>query len=296
MLNNINPSGRVKELADQRGVTMYAVSQETGISQSTLSRFVAGKGNISRRNLKILSDYFHVGLEWLITGEGSRYLDSTTERTKLSARTRIIQYLASKEIPIKEFAKSIKSSIEYWNDSDNDYTIPIHAINKALKSLPELDPVWVFTGEGEMLKPVVSPAINYERKGSPYYDIDFIGGFDLVLNNQTINPEYYIDFEPYNKPGVMWCNITGHSMEPAINHGDIIAIKEVQDWESYISFGEIYAIVTKNQMRTVKKIRKGNTTERYRLVPINTVDYDEQEIEKDKISKVFEVLGCMKRF
>lgn len=173
---------------------------------------------------------------------------------------------------------------------------PGYEVLRKLADISSLNLDWLITGEGEMLKPVVSPAINYERKGSPYYDIDFIGGFDLVLNNQTINPEYYIDFEPYNKPGVMWCNITGHSMEPAINHGDIIAIKEVQDWESYISFGEIYAIVTKNQMRTVKKIRKGNTTERYRLVPINTVDYDEQEIEKDKISKVFEVLGCMKRF
>lgn len=159
-----------------------------------------------------------------------------------------------------------------------------------------INPDWLITGKGDMLKSTISLAVNYECKGSPYYDVDFIGGFDMVLNNQTITPEYYIDFDPYNKPGVMWCNITGHSMEPAINHGDIIAIKEVQDWQSYISFGEIYAIVTTNQMRTVKKIRKGNTTERYRLVPINTKDYDEQEIEKTKISKVFEVLGCMKRF
>ena len=76
----------------------------------------------------------------------------------------------------------------------------------------------------------------------------------------------------------------------------MIAIKEVQDWRSYLTFGEIYAIVTTNDMRTVKKIRKGNTTEQYRLIPINTIDYDEQDIEKIKISKVFEVLGCMKRF
>ena len=165
---------------------------------------------------------------------------------------------------------------------------------------------WLLFGTGNMfadnpseiseLSLAESAAINYQRKGSPYYDVDFIGGFDLVLNNQTINPEYYIDFDPYNKPGVMWCNITGHSMEPSINHGDIIAIKEVPDWQSYLTFGEIYAIVTTNNMRTVKKIRKGTTTEQYKLVPVNMTDYDEQDIEKSKISKVFEVLGCMKRF
>lgn len=138
------------------------------------------------------------------------------------------------------------------------------------------------------------PAISTE-KGRPYYNVDFIGGFDLVLNDQTTRPEYNIDFQPYNKDGVIWCNITGHSMEPAIGHGDIIAIKEVYDWNSYITFGEIYALVTNNDLRTVKIVRKGADENHYRLVPINTEEYDEQQIEKSKITRVFAVLGCVKR-
>lgn len=174
---------------------------------------------------------------------------------------------------------------------------PGYEVIRKLADISSLNIEWLISGSGEMIKSLTdAPSINYECKGSPYYDVDFIGGFDIVLNNQTINPEYYIDFEPYNKPGVMWCNITGHSMEPAINHGDTIAIKEVHDWQSYISFGEIYAIITTNNMRTVKKIRKGESKEQFKLVPVNTADYDEQDIEKKMISKVFEVLGCMKRF
>ena len=166
---------------------------------------------------------------------------------------------------------------------------------------------WLLTGEGEMLNspaeenaalpftsvpstPVISQSI-----GQPYYDVDFIGGFDLVLNNQAINPEYNIDFRPYNKPGVIWCNITGHSMEPKISHGDIIAIKEVSDWQNYLTYGEIYAIVTQNELRTVKIIRKASQEANFRLVPINTSQYDEQEIPKTMVLKVFEVLGCMKK-
>ena len=138
------------------------------------------------------------------------------------------------------------------------------------------------------------PRISY-TKGRPYYNVDFIGGFDLVFNDQTINPEYYIDFAPYNKDGVMWCNITGHSMEPQISNGDIIAIKEVQDWFDYLPMGEIYAVVTTNNLRTVKIVRKGSTDDKFRFIPINTKDFDEQEVPKRMIFRVFELLACIKK-
>ena len=74
---------------------------------------------------------------------------------------------------------------------------------------------WLITGRGEMLKAESSSAvINYEHRGAPYYNVDFIGGFDVIPNDQIIQPDYYIDFTPYHKDGVVWCNVTGHSMEP----------------------------------------------------------------------------------
>lgn len=85
--------------------------------------------------------------------------------------------------------------------------------------------------------------------------MDFIGGFDLVLNDQTVNPEYLIDFQKYNNADC-WCNVTGHSMEPEINHGDIIALKKIED-KSFLPLGEVYAIVTKNDMRTIKRLGAG---------------------------------------
>lgn len=68
----MNIAERVKQLAENKGITMYILSLETGISQSSLSRFITGKGEISRKNLKKLSEYFHVDLDWLVTGEGEQ--------------------------------------------------------------------------------------------------------------------------------------------------------------------------------------------------------------------------------
>lgn len=141
---------------------------------------------------------------------------------------------------------------------------------------------------------IAEPEKDYVR-GRPYYDVDFLGGFDLLCNDQTIIPSYNIDFQPFNKKDVFWCNISGKSMEPEISSGDIIALKEVQDWNDYISYGEIYAIVTNNELRTVKRVRKGSDEEHFLLVPSNK-DYDAQEIEKKMILKIFSVLGSMKKF
>ena len=168
---------------------------------------------------------------------------------------------------------------------------------------------WLLDGEGDMLNiqaddinSITQINVAHEDRprvshtsGRPYYNVDFIGGFDLVLNDQTIVPEYNIDFAPYNQDGVVWCNITGNSMQPKISHGDIIAIKEVVGWQDYLSMGERYAVVTANHLRTVKIIRQGKSEGTLRFIPINTAEFDEQEVPIKMITRVFEVLGCMKR-
>lgn len=159
---------------------------------------------------------------------------------------------------------------------------------------------WLLTGRGPMFSTINEnreniAEINYEYKGAPYYNVDFIGGFDVVMNDQTVNPDYYINFAPYNKPGVVWCNITGHSMEPELNNGDFIAMKEMTDPIEYLPYGEIYGIVTDNY-RTVKRIRMSDKKGFVRLIPTNkNPEYAEQEIPISMIRKVFAVLGSMHR-
>lgn len=129
--------------------------------------------------------------------------------------------------------------------------------------------------------------------GTPYFDVDFCGGFDLVLNDQTYLPAGYISLPQYDKAD-SWANITGHSMEPLISNGDIIALRKIEDWQTYILYGEIYGIMT-DEWRTVKRVRKSQNPEYIRLEPINK-EYDEQEIPKSIIRGVWQVLGSVKKF
>lgn len=166
---------------------------------------------------------------------------------------------------------------------------------KIKESWPEVNIEWIRTGEGDIFnQPLMEEK---EIKGVPYYDVDFLGGFFKIENNQTQVPAYYINFQPYNKKGNIWCNIIGDSMSPRINSGDKICIRPVDNVEDII-FGEIYAIVTNTDMRTVKWVTRSPIEGMIRLVPENKDPRygDYQDIQKSDIRRIFKVLGAVRAF
>ena len=132
--------------------------------------------------------------------------------------------------------------------------------------------------------------------GVPYFDVDFLGGFNEMVNDQTRVPAYFINFQPYNKKGNMWCDIVGDSMSPRINSGDKICIRKVEVED--IIFGEIYAIVTKSNMRTVKWVTRSPENGMIRLVPENKDPRygDYQDIAKSDILFIYKVIGAIRSF
>lgn len=138
----------------------------------------------------------------------------------------------------------------------------------------------------------LASVISY-TKGVPYYDEDFVLGFNNLGFPSSENPEFLINMPRYQN-ATLWCNATGHSMEPEINNGDIVALEMIEDI-SFLLMGEIYAIVTTNGLRTIKRLRRSGNSDSYLLVPTNP-QYDTQEIPKSKILRVFRVLGNLHGF
>lgn len=172
---------------------------------------------------------------------------------------------------------------------------------KVLDFYTDLNRTWLLTGEGEMLtasneENEPQPKISY-TKGQPYYDVDFMAGFDIMVNDQTTLPKYNIDFAPYNHDGVLWCNVTGNSMQPLISSGDIIAIKRMLEWKDFILYGEVYGVVT-NDLRTIKIVTKSSKGDEYvRLVPANpSSEYQPQDLPVKLITQMYKIVGCMHRF
>lgn len=162
---------------------------------------------------------------------------------------------------------------------------------------------WLTTGEGQKFKAPEEfieqakrdsmPTRTYDaHTGVPFYNTQFELGFDLMDIDNRTNPDYMIDFQPYNKADC-WCTSKGNSMHPTISGGDIIALKRIDDFHILMN-NEIYGIITVNGLRTIKRVKDNGDT--LTLIPDNKDGYDEQVIEKKDVMHVFQVLGCIKMF
>lgn len=213
-----------------------------------------------------------------------------------TVKERLIQYLKHKGLSQRRFERICGLSNGYVNNIKQ--SISPNKLQNVAQQFDDLNTGWLMTGEGFMLKDE-KLAQQFTRiintKGIPYYDIDFIKNFDLIQKQPIENPpNYMIDFEPFNDID-WWINVTGHSMEPYICHGDIIAIKKIKNWKKFLLFGEVYAIVTA-EFRTIRIITQADDDNHLRLIPLNKEGgYTVQDIPKSNILQVFAVYGNMKR-
>lgn len=221
-------------------------------------------------------------------------------------KDRILTFLNSEGIKKADFYSTTGISDSNFKGKNLSSQLGGDAIVKVLTSYPELSADWLLTGAGSMLKddlngiqtadeanPSTLPTTSMNPSiGTPYYDVDFIGGFDEVFNSQVNIPTTNIVIRGFEKAS-LWCNVTGHSMEPKINHGDIIALRQCT--LNDIQYGEIYAVVL-DTIRTIKILRRSPDPDKLRFIPINTEDYDEQEFDKSRIMNVFEVIGSISKF
>lgn len=208
-----------------------------------------------------------------------------------TVKERLKEFIEHKGISIRSFESTCGLSYGYVGNMRQ--SIQPDKVKKIAHYFPDLNTGWLLSGEGEMLKSD-QPAVKEYSNGAgvPYYSVDFLAGFDLVLNDQTSRPDGYISF-PHIRGAQYWVDISGKSMSPLIDPGDVIALKKVEDWAVNILYGEVYALVT-DQYRTVKRIRKSDQEGWIRLVPENPA-YDPQDIPASSVIAVFQVLGCAKK-
>ncbi len=195
--------------------------------------------------------------------------------------SKIIRENSTKTSTLEKIALKLKVPVSvFFDDKDARDNI---VLNPAV--LPE---------EINHIQPVVTEGV-----GVPYYDVDFVGGFDIVFNDQTMKPTCYVNHPDYNDC-TCWVNLRGDSMwsgdntSKSIPPDSYIALKYQPNWRDFTLLNENYAIVT-NEFRTVKMLGKGSDDEHFNMKPINPF-YDEQEIPKELILHMFRVKGYTKKF
>lgn len=146
---------------------------------------------------------------------------------------------------------------------------------------------------GEMLNTNNPPPSEEKQQGNIRYwvDVSATGGSLDFLANPDEHKTKWI-----NVPNFSECtdavNFWGDSMTPLYHSGEVIILKEWK--ESFIDYGNVYLVITRNGNRMVKYLRRSTDESKVLCVSENK-EFDPFEIDKTDILKLFVVKGSIKK-
>lgn len=203
----------------------------------------------------------------------------------MGLKERFVQFLDYKGIKKATFEKSVGFSNGFVDKmGDNTRQSKIEVISNFF---PELNIVWLLTGEGDML-------INEEQLAAPTQDtkphlpIAVIAGrmggiSEAVRLHECEQLPVVYAFPRYDYTMM----VQGDSMEPKYEGGDRIAIRKVCD---YVEWGKTYVVDTADGALLKRIYDEGDTI---RCVSFNK-DYPDFHVNKQNIYGLYKVVGLLR--
>lgn len=147
-----------------------------------------------------------------------------------------------------------------------------------------------------LIEAIFSSQSKPKEKSLPYYDIDATASQIEVFNDYVERPAYYMQLPSFQDCDFA-CNVSGDSMYPRFCSGDVIICKQITNMD-YFQYGEPYLVITNadyDNMRTIKLIRKHKTDDDKIILKPSNPNFDESEITKDSIVKLYLIKGKINR-
>ena len=148
-----------------------------------------------------------------------------------------------------------------------------------------LNAAWLLTGEGEMIKRSTKGVVEVVEQGTPVYDIDVTCGDmsrPIVFTDEHIIGHVNL---PNVSPNAVIVRANGDSMEPHINDGDWIAVREVYNFNE-LYYGQVYLVITE-ELRLLKYLRKDEDEQHYVMLRSENDRYDDIRLAKSSIRSLF---------
>ena len=195
----------------------------------------------------------------------------------------------------KEFAERIgfdKTNLSSAFSGSEKY-LTDSLFNKIADAFPQFDRVWLFTGEGEMLKSDTFPAVAKRGKVIRFWEnIEATGG-GIMSFDDTLDGKYSEMILPDFTDCTDAMRLVGDSMYPRYKSGQILVFKE---WlESFVEFGQTYLIITRSGYRMVKYLRPSPEKDKLTCVSENAENYPPFEIGVEDIHKLYLVKGSVEQ-
>ena len=213
----------------------------------------------------------------------------------MKAIQRLKQYIDKQGFNNSSFEKKNKLSNGYIGTQiKRNADLGEGVLNKILDYCLELNPEWLLTGKGEMLKSIVPAIPANNAKGIPLLPFEaFAGvGFDAEgVNFDVIEERYEIPLFEGIKVDFM-LPVRGSSMYPKYSSGDVVACRLIKEI-TFFQWNKVYVIDTHNQGIIMKRIKK-SSNEDVIICKSDNENYEPFEMPKDEIRNIALVVGVIR--
>ena len=165
--------------------------------------------------------------------------------------------------------------------------ISMDLVYAILNNVPEISPAWLIAGEGPMLVGEEAPSIDTV----PFYeDLPLSAGNRDAFNPAQEKPSAFFSIPTCQAD--FYFPVSGSSMEPEFNDGDVVGVKRVDSSEGIVH-GAVYMIVT-NENRMIKRCYHDNNDPN--LIWCVSPNYPSFPINKNDVCALFKVVNRIETF
>jgi len=168
-----------------------------------------------------------------------------------------------------------------------------NAIRDRLEMKFDVNLTWLEDGIGEPFFKK-KPAVGESKEGVPYFDLSLSDANEHIVEEHRA--EYLVNYLPFNDC-TAYLPVYGDSMYPKYAAGEIIAIKEITNYE-ILQWGEAYVVMTdedSNSLRTIKLIFQHADDTKLILRSSNPDFNGDTVISKKNIQSLYIIKGKITR-
>lgn len=267
---------RLLQFLEHKNISQKRFEEMCGLSNGYVNN-IRKSIKLDTYKEKIEPIFPELNKKWLLLGEGEMLIEEEeeepylrAERNKYGLSLQRIQELTN--LPLKTLKAYDNGSKEMPDD-----------ILEAFENLFErIENEYNEREEDNTAIPVLITDDMVSNVKVPFYEVDFAGGFTSPEMFSEVKPSFVISSPSFSGADFA-CVLTGNSMSRRIKNGSVIGLKKINEWWEYFPTNEIYAIVTKNGLRTVKIVKRSSESGYIDLIPDPLPEYNNPPYETETI-------------
>lgn len=267
---------RLLQFLEHKNISQKRFEEMCGLSNGYVNN-IRKSIKLDTYKEKIEPIFPELNKKWLLLGEGEMLIEDDeeepylrAERNKYGLSLQRIQELTN--LPLKTLKAYDNGSKEMPDD-----------ILEAFENLFErIENEYNEREEDNTSIPVLITDDMVSNVKVPFYEVDFAGGFTSPEMFSEVKPSFVISSPSFSGADFA-CVLTGNSMSRRIKNGSVIGLKKINEWWEYFPTNEIYAIVTKNGLRTVKIVKRSSQSGYIDLIPDPLPEYNNPPYETETI-------------